>query len=119
MSARNDTIVSGWVQDPDGRGTFTILSSCIITLSLCVYTSIHLIVRPYKQTETQSWIETTKWVLFGILAPELMVFVVWRQFMSARALDRIVRNIKGDLNKDGQFTHEKVRQSPHPIKVYL
>ncbi|KAL8690431.1 MAG: hypothetical protein Q9218_004120 [Villophora microphyllina] len=41
-----------------------------------------------------SWIETTKWVFFGILAPELMVFVAWRQYMSARALDRIVRGLK-------------------------
>ena len=91
---QNSTVISGWVNDPDGRGTFTILSSCILTLSLCVYTSIHLNVRPYKQTELQSWIETTKWVFFGILAPELMVFVAWRQYMSARALDQIVRGLK-------------------------
>lgn len=91
---QNSTMVSGWVNDPDGRGTFTILSSCILTLSLCVYTSIHLNVRPYKQTELQSWIETTKWVFFGILAPELMVFVAWRQYMSARALDQIVNGLK-------------------------
>lgn len=119
MSARqNDTEVSGWVSDPDGRGTFTILSSCILTLSLCVYTSIHLNVRPYKQTELRSWIETIKWVFFGILAPELMVFVAWRQFMSARALDRIVKNIKGSSTKDGQCSNEKVQQSPHAVKAY-
>ena len=102
---QNSTMVSGWVNDPDGRGTFTILSSCIITLSLCVYTSIHLNVRPYKQTELQSWIETTKWVFFGILAPELMVFVAWRQYMSARALDRTVNELKArsvEEAKDGR-----------------
>ncbi|KAL9012853.1 MAG: hypothetical protein Q9173_002404 [Seirophora scorigena] len=90
-ASQNSTEVSGWVNDPDGRGTFTILSSCTFTLSLCVYTSIHLNVRPYKQTELRAWIETTKWVFFGILAPELMVFVAWRQYMSARALDRTVK----------------------------
>ncbi|KAI4087061.1 MAG: hypothetical protein LQ344_007065 [Seirophora lacunosa] len=90
-ASQNSTEISGWVNDPDGRGTFTILSSCTLTLSLCVYTSIHLNVRPYKQTELRAWIETTKWVFFGILAPELMVFVAWRQYMSARALDRTVK----------------------------
>lgn len=99
-AAQNSTEISGWVGDPDGRGTFTILSSCILTLSLCVYTSIHLNVRPYKQTELRSWIETTKWVFFGILAPELMVFVAWRQYMSARALDRIVNGLKDQAKED-------------------
>ena len=94
IASTNNTIVSGWVEDPDGRGTFTIASSCILTLSLCVYTAIHLNVRPYQKTELQSWIETTKWVVFGILAPEFLVFVAWRQYVSAMALDRIVRGLK-------------------------
>ena len=94
LATTNNTIVSGWVEDPDGRGTFTIASSCVLTLSLCVYTAIHLNVRPYKMTELQSWTETTKWVVFGILAPELVVFVAWRQYVSAMALDRIVRGLK-------------------------
>ena len=93
-ATNNNTIVSGWVDDPDGRGTFTITSSCVLTLSLCVYTAIHLNVRPHRKTELQSWIETAKWVIFGILAPELVVFVAWRQYVSATALDRIVRRVQ-------------------------
>ena len=91
VATTNTTELSGWVDDPDGRGTFTIVSSCVLTLSLCVYTAIHLNVRHHKTTELQSWIETAKWVVFGILAPELVVFVAWRQYVSAIALDRIVR----------------------------
>ncbi len=107
-AGQNNTLISGWVSDPDGRGTFTILSSCVLTLSLCVYTSIHLNVRPYKQTELRSWIETTKWVFFGILAPELMVFVAWRQYMSARALDRIVTDLKDQAKGEDFITQDKV-----------
>ena len=94
IATSNMTTVSGWVDDPDGRGTFTIVSSCVLTLSLCVYTAIHLNVRPHRTTELQSWIETTKWVLFAILAPELVVFVAWRQYVSAIALNRIVRGLQ-------------------------
>ena len=103
IAATNNTIVSGWVDDPDGRGTFSIASSCVLTLSLCVYTVIHLNVRPYRITELQSWIETTKWVIFGILAPELVVFVAWRQYISATALDRIVRGLQ-DSNQSSEIS---------------
>lgn len=111
-ASTNDTILSGWVDDPNGRGTFTIASSCVLTLSLCVYTAIHLNVRPYRKTELQSWIETTKWVLFGILAPELVVFVAWRQYASAMALDRIVRG----LQENDQSSRKSLDQSPNVLK---
>ena len=95
VSASNDTtIIDGWVDDPDGRGTFTIISSCVLTLTLCVYTAIHLNVRRYKTTELQAWVETLRWVFFGVLAPELVVFVAWRQYVSALALNRIVMNVQ-------------------------
>lgn len=109
----NNTIVSGWVDDPDGRGTFTIASSCVLTLSLCVYTAIHLNVRPHRQTELQSWIETTKWVIFGILAPELVVFVAWRQYVSAMALDRIVRGLQESEKPSGK----NLDRDPDNMKV--
>ncbi|KAL8675470.1 MAG: hypothetical protein Q9168_000171 [Polycauliona sp. 1 TL-2023] len=115
---QNHTVVSGWVDDPNGRGTFTILSSCILTLSLCVYTSIHLNVRPYKQTELQAWLETTKWVLFGILAPELMVFVAWRQFMSARALDQIVNRLKCQSNQEAKESAVEHKENNVASTVY-
>ena len=113
IATNNNTVVSGWVDDPDGRGTFTIASSCVLTLSLCVYTAIHLNVRPYKRTELQSWFETTKWVVFGILAPELVVFVAWRQYVSAMALDRIVRGLQergrcSELSSNPTFSGIKV-----------
>ena len=94
MLPKNETIITGWVSDPDGRGTFTIVSSCVLTLSLCVYTAIHLNVRKYRQSELQSWLDTTKWVVFGVLAPELVVYIAWRQYISATALNRIVAELQ-------------------------
>ncbi|KAL8948920.1 MAG: hypothetical protein Q9222_004924 [Ikaeria aurantiellina] len=116
--APNSTEITGWVSDPDGRGTFTILSSCVLTLSLCVYTSIHLNVRPRGQTELYSWIETSKWVIFGILAPELMVFVAWRQFMSAKALDGIVKDLKGGASQESADASEKCKEDPTSADEY-
>jgi hypothetical protein len=31
-----------------------------------------------------------KWIMYGIFAPELVVYTAWRQWTSARALTRIV-----------------------------
>lgn len=31
-----------WRPPPDSRGSFTILSACLITLTLCIWTSLHL-----------------------------------------------------------------------------
>ena len=112
LASSNDTIVTGWVDDPNGRGTFTIVSSCVLTLSLCVYTSMHLNVRPHGRTELQAWIETTKWVVFGILAPELLVYVAWRQYVSAMALDRIVRELQ-----EKRPSEESPDQNSNVLKV--
>ncbi|KAK3345005.1 hypothetical protein B0H65DRAFT_573650, partial [Neurospora tetraspora] len=38
-----------WVTEPDIRGTFSILSTCIVTLVLCVWTAIHLNVPGHKE----------------------------------------------------------------------
>ena len=37
---RNSTV--SWHSEPNVRGTFSILVSCIVTLSLCVWTALHL-----------------------------------------------------------------------------
>ena len=112
--------VSGWVKEPDERGTFTILSSCLLTLTLCVYTAVHLNVRPKENGETQSWLEMSKWVVFGILAPELLVFIAWRQYASAMNLDRSVRNMKDattSLTKVHQQTATINNVSASPLTI--
>ena len=123
IATTHNTTVSGWVDDPDGRGTFSIVSSCVLTLTLCVYTAIHLNVRPYKQTELQSWIETAKWVVFGILAPELVVFVAWRQYISVTALDRVVTGLQesdqpSGISRNESFNGRKVEGSSRSSSLH-
>lgn len=118
IATNNSAIVSGWVDDPDGRGTFTIVSSCVLTLSLCVYTAIHLNVRAYGTTELQSWVETTKWVVFAILAPELVVFVAWRQYVSATALNRIVKGLQESKQPAGTSSNQRLDRVKVVIPSY-
>ena len=85
-----------WESDPtDRRGTWTILSTCIITLTLCVYTSLHLNVPAHKDSAASTFFMKAKYVVFGLLAPELIVFNAWRQRTVASSLVARVRKERG------------------------
>ena len=60
-----------WQPDPaNARGTWSILSTCIITLALWVYTSLHLNFLAFITILTNiSRFKNTKYVIFGLLAP--------------------------------------------------
>ena len=74
----------GWQSDPNGRGTFTVVSSCLLTLGICVYSAMHLNVPPYKESSWRFWFRTCKWGLLGVFGPELVIFLAWKQLLSAR-----------------------------------
>ncbi|KAF7954809.1 uncharacterized protein EAE97_000068 [Botrytis byssoidea] len=83
---------TGWVSDPNGRVTFSLVVSCLLTLSLCVWSAMHLnIPRPYHLT-IQEFIRGIKWGVVGIFTPELVVFAAWRQYNSATALKALVQD---------------------------
>ena len=85
-----------WEPDPsNGRGTWAILSSCIITLTLCVYTSLHLNIEAHQSSSATTFLMKTKYVLVGLLAPEMMVFNAWRQRTVASSLVARLRKDRG------------------------
>ena len=84
--------------EPDltsGRGIWTILSTCIITLVLCVYTSLHLNGPEHKCSTSTTLFMKAKYVLFGLLAPELIAFNAWRQRTVASSLVARLRKDRG------------------------
>ncbi|MCJ1324309.1 hypothetical protein MMC10_000971 [Thelotrema lepadinum] len=85
-----ESTVVGWIPEPEGRGTFSIFSSCVLTLSLCVYTAIHLNVPGINESRAVRFFRTARWVVLGIFAPELVVWTAWRQWASARGVARLV-----------------------------
>ena len=69
----NGTVPSpDWRPEPNSRGTYGILASCLVTLVLCVWTAVHINIHPggtQKQTQHK-----VLWLIFGVIAPE---FVSW------------------------------------------
>ena len=72
----SDTIqTAGWQSDPNRRGTFTLVSSCLLTLAVCVYSAMHLNVPPYRESLWHFWLRTIKWGLLGIFGPKWVIFL--------------------------------------------
>ena len=79
--------------EPPMRGTFRLLISCIVTLSLCVYTALHLNLPSPGSSTSAVYMKKTWWVFLGILAPELVVYTAWGQWNSARKLTTRIKEI--------------------------
>jgi hypothetical protein len=65
--------------NPDGRGTWEILKSCLITLVLSVYTALHLNLPPGNAGSSYMYLRKVKWVLIGMFAPEVVIYTAWAQ----------------------------------------
>ncbi|KAL8849148.1 MAG: hypothetical protein Q9221_005871 [Calogaya cf. arnoldii] len=93
----NNTTTAGaptWVPEPQARGTWSILSSCIITLSLYVWSAVHINI-PKHQTWVALYWRRAKWLLLGLFAPELVAYIAWQQRQEASKLCREVRAMYG------------------------
>ncbi|KAF2797184.1 hypothetical protein K505DRAFT_236065, partial [Melanomma pulvis-pyrius CBS 109.77] len=60
-----------WKPEPVVRGTFSILSTCLITMGLCVWTAVHLNIPEYKKQSRQIW-RKVGWLVLALLAPEMV-----------------------------------------------
>jgi hypothetical protein len=87
--------VARWVSSPGERGTYNILSDCILTLVLCVWTSVHLNIpktshhESRKRDASQSdggegesggsfpW-KKFKYVILSLIMPEVVCIVSLR-----------------------------------------
>jgi hypothetical protein len=89
MNSTNSTIPRvSWVSQPSRRGTSQLVGSCVITLALCVWTALHLNVPAKEKSVIRRTLHKAKWALFGILAPELVVYTAFVQLISAANLRR-------------------------------
>jgi hypothetical protein len=70
FGGKNTSLTAHWEPEPNKRGTFSILSTCLFTMLLCVWTAVHLNI-PEDRSKKQFW-RKTLWLFFGLVAPELV-----------------------------------------------
>ncbi|KAL7269287.1 hypothetical protein RUND412_008057 [Rhizina undulata] len=74
-----------FVPDPVGRGTVGILLNCFFTLSICVWTALHLNIDHRPMFKGKLW-KMVKYVALGIFWPETVLFMASGQWLDARNL---------------------------------
>ncbi|CZR66249.1 uncharacterized protein PAC_16150 [Phialocephala subalpina] len=86
----------GWVSGPNGRGTADLVISCLLTLGLCVWSALHLNIPAKDESRRQYWLRRVKWSVCGVLIPEIVVLLAWRQWTSAGRLTSGVNKVLND-----------------------
>ncbi|KAK4205012.1 hypothetical protein QBC40DRAFT_325615 [Triangularia verruculosa] len=83
-TALRETRGPSWLDNPDYRGTASIIWSSLITLVACVYSAIHLnIPAPGKNGEWAVLRTKFLWVLIALVAPEVVLVTAFTQFLKA------------------------------------
>ena len=90
QSAMNTTLIP-WKDDPDFRGTSTILTSCVSTLLICVWSAIHLNIE--GSTGWPRMARKMSWMVLGVIAPELLLLSAVCEYHAARRLTKIARDL--------------------------
>jgi hypothetical protein len=130
-----------YVPNPRGRGTVDLLLSSVITLTLCVYTSIHLNIAPgsakpmLQVSIPRFWSERTKefgikratvykfyWVIIALIAPEFVLFAAFDQWQNARALCKALKDLdqqEANLQSDSPPPAESSSTSGHSDSAAL
>jgi hypothetical protein len=81
-----------WHPEATQRGTFGILSSCLITMSLCIWTAVHLNLPEHKK-ESQQVYRKILWLVLGLFAPEVVVWSAWRQRKDMKLLSAYMNSL--------------------------
>jgi hypothetical protein len=81
------------------RGTADLLWSGTFTLTLCVYTVIHLNIPAICKPKWKQYVRKAKWAVIGIFAPEVVLYTAWEQYMSAWELCRKLNSLKHGESK--------------------
>jgi hypothetical protein len=92
-TALNSEIAPIWMPSAKVRGTSDILYSCLLTISLSVYSAVHLNVPPRGTGRRWQYLQKAKWTMIGIFAPEVVLYTAFHQFYKAIQLQKSLNAI--------------------------
>ena len=86
MSEPTSASAPAYVSGPSGRSTVSLVTSCVFTLSLCVWSAIHINVYRVGTGFWKRFFRKLAWAVLGSFMPEYVVWTAAQQLQSARAL---------------------------------
>lgn len=99
----SDRTANGWVTEPNMRGSTTIVTTCLITLGLCVWTSIHVDVEYKTHPPLIRLWRKARISLKALLLPNLVVQASYEQCTKMERLYEALANV--------QYIHMKMTES--------
>lgn len=78
------TTLRGWVPKPDGRGTWSILWSCLVTIFICTWSALHLNVPKPRHSWSFLIVRKVMWSLAAATAPEYILWTSANDYFRAR-----------------------------------
>ena len=118
FTALRTEIAPPWVPDPDNRGTWSLLYSCVFTLVLCVWTAIHLNVPSYHESQLSQWLRKLKWVLLAIMAPEFCAYTACEQYLEAKNLIRQLAELSVNDGSQSSTAQSQTQITQNPQQVW-
>ncbi|QDS72988.1 hypothetical protein FKW77_008877 [Venturia effusa] len=114
------TIAPPWVSTPNVRGTADIVFTCLATISLCVYTALHLNVPKQGSTAVDELLRKAKWVAVGIFAPEVVVYSAFVQLRTVivfrNSMQKILQKVDIEAANESATSPTKKKDETEAIK---
>ena len=82
--------VHDWISEPSGRGTASLLYTCLITIFLCVWSAMHIPIPARHTSWTENFFYKVKLAVLAIIAPEYVFLIAIDSYFWVReALDEL------------------------------
>ncbi|RPB21391.1 hypothetical protein L211DRAFT_840815 [Terfezia boudieri ATCC MYA-4762] len=110
-----------WQGSTNIRSTFDLISSCVLTLLICVWTAIHLNIPRYKERRRGGFAvplwRRIWWMFMGLIGPELVLYTAWSQFIQARLVTMRLRKIDNarEFEKRGPEAEKQPQHDDHDV----
>src|SRR3569833_871931 len=91
-----ETEIIGWHPEPTERGTWGISSTCLSTMAIAIWTSLHLNIPAHKEAHRQNLVRKVSWLTCGVFAPELIVWCAYEQYKDAKRQTRRMKQLLSD-----------------------
>ena len=82
--------VHGWISDSSGRGTASLLYNCLITIFLCVWSSLHTSIPKRDKSWRENLLYKLKLAVLAIIAPDVVFYwAIESHFFTREELDEL------------------------------
>ncbi|KAN0076549.1 hypothetical protein V8E54_006691 [Elaphomyces granulatus] len=76
--------VHGWISEPSGRGTASLLHNCLLTIFLCVWSALHINIPERNKSRMENFFSKVGLAVLAIIAPEYVFGIAIESYFYIR-----------------------------------